>query len=79
MSKVKLLLKPHPACENRGEIIEVYVPDGGKLPWATVHIDTFHIPGVRVQDNQLYKLLYFNKEEVVVTLTIDGGDDNGHE
>lgn len=73
MNKVKLILKPHPACGKYGEMVDIFSENGG-LPWASVHIDTFGTPGIRQGDNQIYKLLYHNMETVTVTLTIDVKD-----
>lgn len=69
MTNVRLVLSPHPSCGKRGELVDIRNEDGG-LPWASVHIDTFHMPGVPQGDNALYQKLYYDKETVLVELSI---------
>lgn len=67
---ITLTLKPHPACKARGELIDIFSNDTS-IPWASVHIDTFHISGTKSSENELYQRLYANMETVRVTLVIE--------
>jgi hypothetical protein len=60
---MKLTLKPHPACKEHGELIDVY-NDRSHLPWGTVHIDAFW------KDTELYERLYKKMEVVEVELVV---------
>ena len=66
MADVLWTLKPHPACTEKGEIIDIL--SEGDLPWASIHIDALRM--VNQQDNQLYNDLYYHMKTVKVRLEI---------
>ena len=60
-----LVLKPHPANGERGEVVDIY-NDEGRLPWASVHIDMFHDKS----DMSIHDALYKCKKTLKVEITI---------
>lgn len=65
MIMVKLILKPHPACEKTGEQIDIY-SENGRVPWTSVHVDVFWTKW----GNEVYDALCNRKESLVVELTV---------
>ena len=62
---MKLILKPHQANDERGEVVDIYNTDGS-LPWASVYIDMFHDKS----DMSIYEAIYKQKKTLKVEVTI---------
>ena len=48
---------------KKTEMVMLCTQDG--FPEAVLHVDTFHIPGVKAEDNPTYRQLLAGKEVVV--------------
>ena len=65
---MKLILKPHPSCTIRGDMIDIYKEDD-PMPWACVPNDMFFWK----HNEALFEALYRRMETVTVELTIVEG------
>jgi hypothetical protein len=62
---VKLILKPHANCGERGDTVEIY-QEGDKLPWAMIQSDAFST----TEDQSIFDALYRRKKTVLVKVEI---------
>lgn len=63
---MKLILKPHPACTKRGDMIDIFSDGEYTTPWTCVPCELFY----KKVDDELFVRLYQEMETVVVELTI---------
>ena len=62
---MKLILKPHANCGDRGDTVEIY-QEGDKLPWAMIQADAFST----AEDQSIFDALYRQKKTVLVEVSI---------